>query len=167
MSQQNQSAFALQELLVLADLFHLYTDGNVDDECSPPLPADELDEEEPSDAGDVTYSNESNQEDDEGLDDEASIASNRCGPLFTNDMEKLKSRFLDRFAEFASKEKGPYSVTTSAMEERENDVALWLSMNENFSEKAKKDLRAFGEHLQAVGDTSNEGKSVLVQIICF
>ena len=158
MSQQNQSEFALQELLILADLFHLYTDGNVDENYLPPLPADELDEEEPADGGDVTYSNEINQEDDEGLDEEASLASNRCGPLLTNDMEKLKSRFLDRFADFASKEKGPYSVTSSAMEERENDVTLWLSVNENFTERTKKDLRAFGEHLQTVGDTSNEGK---------
>ena len=164
MSQQNRPELGLQGLLVLVDLFHLYTDGNVDDKYSPPLPANELDEEEPSERGDIAHSTGKSLEDDEGLDDEASLASNRCGPLLSNDMEKLKNRVLDRFAEFASREKDAFPVTSSATEEHENHVTLWLSVNESFSEETKKALRAFGEHLQAVGDIRNEGRSALVQI---
>lgn len=60
--------------------------------------------------------------------------------------EKLKRKFLDRFSEFVSKEKGAKNVSCVVMAEGEDDVMLWVTKNEGFTEEDENNLKVL-EHL--------------------
>ena len=50
---------------------------------------------------------------------------------------RLKRRFLDCLAEFAANRKGGTAVACSAMKEAEDNVIIWISRNEGFSDVDK------------------------------
>lgn len=50
---------------------------------------------------------------------------------------RLKRRFLDCLAEFASNKKGGKAVACSAMKEAEDSVIVWITRNQGFSDLDK------------------------------
>lgn len=68
-------------------------------------------------------------------DNEGSDISGR-NDLVSSNNDKLKCRFLDRLAEFASAQKGAFYVTSAAMVEREGQVELWLARNTQYAAQA-------------------------------
>lgn len=50
---------------------------------------------------------------------------------------RLKQKFLDCLAEFAANKKGGAAVACSAMKESEDNVIVWISRNEGFSDADK------------------------------
>ena len=74
--------------------------------------------------------------------------------------EKLKRNFLDRFAEFASKEKGWKHVTTTVLQEAEDEAVIWLSANDDMGDDIDK-LKSIVESLSGIAahKLSNERSS--------
>ena len=70
---------------------------------------------------------------------------------------RLKRRFLDCLAEFASNKKGGTAVACSAMKEAEDKVVIWITRNEGFSDADKLVFDKLGKVLGSL--SRNNGTS--------
>ena len=72
---------------------------------------------------------------------------------------RLKRRFLDCLAEFAANRKGATAVACSAMKEAEDNVIIWISRNDGFSDLDKLAFDRFGKMLSSL--SCNSGTSLV------
>ena len=70
---------------------------------------------------------------------------------------RLKRRFLDCLAEFAANKKGGTAVACSAMKEAEDNVVIWITRNEGFSDADKLVFDKLGKVLGSL--SCNNGTS--------
>ena len=70
---------------------------------------------------------------------------------------RLKRRFLDCLAEFAANKKGGTAVACSAMKEAEDNVTIWITRNEGFSDVDKLSFDKLGKLLSSL--SCNSGTS--------
>lgn len=70
---------------------------------------------------------------------------------------RLKRRFLDCLAEFAANKQGGMAVACSTMKEAEDNVVIWISRNEGFSDGDKPKFDKLGGLLGSL--SSNDGTS--------
>ena len=89
--------------------------------------------------------------------DAPSMNTNFAHQISDSGHGRLKRRFLDCLAEFAANKKGGTAVACSAMKEAENNVDIWITRNEGFSDKDKLVFDKLGKMLGAV--SCNSGTS--------
>lgn len=84
-----------------------------------------------------------------------SIATGFAHKISDSGHEKLKRKFLDCLAEFASNEKGGAGVACSAMKEGEDNVTLWIARNDGFSDTDKVVFNELGKMLGSFCDNDS------------
>ena len=86
--------------------------------------------------GQLDHSNSSQVDKEDMIDSESvsSLDSNANNPMFEDTYDALRKRFLDRLAEFFSREEGPRSVVATAMLELHSDegVNVYMARNQGF-----------------------------------
>ena len=111
---------------------------------------------EPSSLSDIELEEDSDLEDsDDG--NAPSINTRFAHQISNSGHGRLKRRFLDSLAEFAANRKGGTAVACSAMKEAEDNVILWISRNEGFSDLDKLAFDRFGKMLSSL--SCNSGTS--------
>ena len=114
---------------------------------------------EPSSLSDrITVLEEDWDPDESGDGDAPSMDTRFAHQISDSGHERLKRRFLDCLAEVAANKKGGTAVACSAMKEAEDNVAIWITRNEGFSDVDKLVFDKLGKMLGSLscsGGTSH------------
>ena len=94
--------------------------------------------------------------DDNADGDASSLDTRLAHQISRSGYERLKRRFLDCLAEFAANKKGGTAVACSAMKETEDNVVIWMTRNEGFSDADKLVFDRLGKALSSL--SCNSGK---------
>ena len=117
---------------------------------------------EPSSLSDTMLEEEDWDPDDNEEGDAPSVDTRFAHQISNSGHGRLKRRFLDCLAQFAANKKGGGGVACSAMEEAEDNVDIWISRNEGFSDA---DKRVFDQLEKALGLLScNSGRSCVIAL---
>ena len=103
--------------------------------------------------------------DDNGDGDAPSLDSRFAHQISDSGHGRLKRSFLDFLAVFAANKKGGTAVACSAMKEAEDNVVIWITRNEGFSDV---DKHAFDKLGKVLGSLScNNGTSCVTSLFLY
>lgn len=121
---------------------------------------------EPSSLSDTLLEEEwdpdENDDDEDG--DAPSVDTRLAHRISGSGHGRLKRRFLDCLAEFAANKKGGTAVACSAMREAEDNVVIWITRNEGFSDVDKLVFDKVGKVLGSLSCSSGTSRATALYL---
>lgn len=102
--------------------------------------------------------------DDNGDEDAQSVDTRLAHKISDSGHGKVKRRFLDCLAEFAANKKGGTAVACTAMKEAEDNVVIWISRNEGFSDVDNPVFDKLGKLLSSLSCKSGTSRVTAVSL---
>lgn len=120
---------------------------------------------EPSSLSDTVLEEDWDPDDNDDEDGDAPSVDTRLAHQISGSGHgRLKQRFLDCLAEFAANKKGGTAVACSAMREAEDNVVIWITRNEGFSDVDKLVFDKVGKVLGSLSCSSGTSRATALYL---